>query len=82
MIGLVDLLLATLVIVGMTKQATFLPTTYAGCNGATDWRNGTDGRNFFVAANSSGRFTDDEVYSPGEICHSIVQSWVISIPVV
>lgn len=56
----------------------FLPGTYSGCDGAANWRNGTDGRNFFVVANGTDAFGSD---SPDNICHNMVEIWVMAIVV-
>lgn len=76
-VGLVDLTLAIALISGVVAQHRFLPGTFGGCSDAVDWRNGTDGQNFFVYANTSGTFDD----SPGDICYDLVQVWAVTIAV-
>ncbi len=71
LLGLVDAMIAASLAVSVVKQAQFIPATYGDCDGATDWRNGTDGRNFFLTANSTA-FTD--YGEPSALCSSIVKS--------
>ncbi|KAF7555996.1 hypothetical protein G7Z17_g1718 [Cylindrodendrum hubeiense] len=88
LVGLIDLGLAGLLLFIALQQVQFLPTTYSACGGASDWRNGTDGRNFFVVADASAAFvvTEPNVYSkfgsPGAICRSMVQSWSLTIALI
>ncbi|GIJ86993.1 hypothetical protein Asppvi_005892 [Aspergillus pseudoviridinutans] len=82
-VGLVDLILTFSLLVGLVMQHLFLPGTYGVCDGAADWKNGTDGResvNFFIVASRSSGF---ESYGGlNGICHTMVQNWVISIVVI
>ncbi|SPQ24447.1 da038d89-998d-401d-ba4c-a4be060dff2c [Thermothielavioides terrestris] len=77
--GLVDLALAGLLVAGVVLERRFLPGTFSGCNGASNWNNATDGRNFFVVANGTDAFGSD---GPNSICHNIVQIWVMAIVVI
>jgi hypothetical protein len=84
LIGLVDATLAGLLIVGVVWQARFLPGTYGACkDGAAQWSNGTDGRNFFVVASQADDFKYDDSgrSSPDKLCHSMVENWVMAIVV-
>jgi hypothetical protein len=77
-IGVIDLALSIALIAGVSQQSRFLPRSYAGCKEATDWRNGTDGRNFFVAVNQTHSNT---FQSPHDICFAMVQNWAVTIAV-
>jgi hypothetical protein len=66
-------------LVSAVKQAQFLPRAYSSCEYATDWRNGTDGRNFFLTANET---TFSSYGGPGDLCHSMVLSWVCTVSMV
>ncbi|KAL2130158.1 hypothetical protein VTI74DRAFT_6813 [Chaetomium olivicolor] len=79
LIGMVDLVLAVLLIVGVAMQSRFLPGTYGPCNMAADWKNSTDGRNFFVVAHGTEGFSGT---GPGDICHNLVMSWIVAIVVI
>ncbi|KAF4988523.1 hypothetical protein FDECE_15010 [Fusarium decemcellulare] len=79
-LGLIDFVFTIFLIAGVALQAEFIPTSHGACDSASDWRNGTDGRNFFVAADASGRFNDRAGNSsPEAICHSFVQYWFIAL---
>jgi hypothetical protein len=79
LLGLVDSMIAASLFVSAVKQAQFMPRTYGACDGATNWRNGTDGRNYFVTANS----TTFETYGgPASLCHTMVQIWAYTVSVV
>ncbi|KAL2022441.1 hypothetical protein VTK56DRAFT_5270 [Thermocarpiscus australiensis] len=79
LLGLVDSMIATALAISAAKQAEFLPTTYHACVGATDWRNGTEGRNYFLTANSTA-FAD--YGGPGDLCHEMVYTWALTVAVV
>lgn len=78
-IGLVDLALAFSLLAGVTMQGYFLPNTNSGCGDAVNWKNGTDGRNFFVVANATSKLGDPGGYSG--VCRRIMLNWVLSIVV-
>jgi hypothetical protein len=78
LIGVVDLALAISLTAGVAMQGQFLPGSYAACNGASDWNNGTDGRNFFVVANATDSFG---IRGPASICHNMMENWVLAIVV-
>lgn len=78
-IGLVDLALAFSLMVGVTMQGHFLPNTNAGCGDAVNWKNGTDGRNFFVAANATSKLGNPDGYSG--VCRRLMLNWIFSIVV-
>ncbi len=78
-LGLMDSMIAITLAVSVAKQAAFLPTTYSACGGAVDWRNGTDGRNFFLAVNGT---TFKDFGAPNDLCHSMVETWAVTIAVV
>lgn len=63
---------------GVVKQAKFLPQSYGPCDGAPNWNNGTDGRNFFVMANQTEGIGYD---SPESLCKNMVLNWTISLVV-
>ncbi|KAF7555457.1 hypothetical protein G7Z17_g2107 [Cylindrodendrum hubeiense] len=76
MIGLVDFGLTTALIYGVVMQAKFIPGSHMGCKNAIDWRNGTDGENFFLVASESNEFS----YSgPKKACDAFVHNWAITI---
>lgn len=79
LLGIVDLMIAIALAVSVAKQAQFMPTTYGACGGVTDWRNGTDGRNFFLTANST---TFDSYGKPENLCTDLVRAWAITIAMV
>ena len=79
LLGVMDSMIAITLAVSAGKQARFLPTTYGACGGATDWRNGTDGRNFFLAVNET---TFKTYGGPNDLCHNMVKTWAITISVV
>jgi hypothetical protein len=79
LLGLVDTMIAVALAISAAKQAQFMPTTYNACGGATDWRNGTDGRNFFLTANST---TFDGYGGPSSFCSSIVENWATTVALV
>ena len=81
MFGVIDLILAAALGVGVVMQSQFLPHGYGPCSDASNWNNGTDGRNFFVAANATDWYGDKWPSSPGEICHSFVLNWILAIVV-
>lgn len=78
LVGLIDFALVIALIAGVVYQRTYLPGTYGACNDAVDWRNGTDGLNFFVTANQSGVY---DGISPHDICYTMVQNTVVAIVV-
>ncbi|KAM5504877.1 hypothetical protein McanMca71_003629 [Microsporum canis] len=75
-IGLIDVALVALLLLGIRSQLSYLPLSSSPCAYAENWRNGTDGRNIFVEAN---RRSPDK--SPNEICSEAVASmkWTIAI---
>lgn len=75
-VGIIDLVLSSVLILGVSAQSTFLPRTYASCDDAVNWRNATDGRNFFLAANQTHSFSES---SPHDICYDMVQNWAFTI---
>ncbi|KAJ6443354.1 L-2,4-diaminobutyrate decarboxylase [Purpureocillium lavendulum] len=79
-IGLIDLVFTVTLIAGVAKQADFLPRTYDGCRSASDWRNGSDGRNFFHEAIKGDRWNGYR--DPGKLCHGMVQNWAFCIAVI
>ncbi|KFA55706.1 hypothetical protein S40293_10921 [Stachybotrys chartarum IBT 40293] len=78
LLGLVDTMIAVSLAVSAAMQAQFMPTTYSACGGATDWRNGTDGRNFFLTANST---TFTGYGGPSALCFTIVENWAITVAI-
>ncbi len=79
LLGVVDFMIASSLLVSAVKQAQFLPRAYSRCDYATDWGNGTDGRNFFLAANET---TFSTYGGPGNLCHSMVELWAITVSMV
>lgn len=75
--GLIDLILVAALLVGAVLQSRFLPHTYGPCGDASNWNNGTDGRNFFVVASAIDWYGDNSRLNPGEICHSFVLNWIL-----
>ncbi|KAL2127131.1 hypothetical protein VTI74DRAFT_11272 [Chaetomium olivicolor] len=78
--GLIDLALALSLITGAAMQGRFLPGTYAGCDDAMNWKNGTDGRNFFVAANVTSELGHSAGYSG--VCRRITHNWILCIVII
>lgn len=78
LVGVVDLVLAALLIAGVAMAGMFLPDTYGPCNDASNWNNGTDGRNLFLIANATGNFGND---GPNGACQSVMLIWVMTIVV-
>jgi hypothetical protein len=78
LVGVVDLNLAIILIPGIVMQGQFLPGTYGPCNGASNWNNAPDGRNFFVVANGTGNFGGD---GPDSVCNVSVKMWIMAIVV-
>ncbi|KAK3897750.1 hypothetical protein C8A05DRAFT_38676 [Staphylotrichum tortipilum] len=79
LLGLIDSMIAITLAISVAKQAQFLPTKYSSCGDAMDWRNGTDGRNFFLAVNST---TFKDFGGPNDLCHNMVETWAVTISVV
>ena len=78
LLGAVDLLVSASLLASVVKQVQFAPRTYAACDGAIDWRNGTDGRNYYLAA--EWKLWED--YGPAEsICRYMVKEWAIALSV-
>lgn len=75
-LGVADCIIASSLLASAVKQAQFLPRTYSSCDSATDWGNGTDGRNFFLAANET---TFHTYKGPGNLCHKMVELWAITV---
>lgn len=78
LVGVVDLVLAAILIAGVAMAGMFLPDTYGPCNDASNWSNATDGRNLFLVANSTGNFGTS---GPNGACHGIMLVWVMTIVV-
>lgn len=79
-VGMVDWSLATVLILGLVKQASYMPTSRGGCRHTENWRPGTDGRNFFVEAHESGRF-ESIAHSPKDICTTLIATREVTIVV-
>jgi len=79
LLGVVDSMIAISLLVSAVEQAQFLPQTYSSCNDATSWKNGTDGRNFFLTANET---TFSNYGGPGELCNSMVELWAFTVSMV
>jgi len=79
LLGLIDSTIAITLAVGAAKQVQFLPTKYGSCGDAMNWRNGTDGRNFFLAVNET---TFKTYGGPNDLCNNMVKTWAITISVV
>lgn len=74
-----DLLVAAPLMASAIKQAQFAPRTYAACSGAADWRNGTDGRNFFLEAQWEMWGT----YGTAErMCKTFLETWATTVAMV
>ena len=82
LLGAIDLMVAMSLLASVVKQAKFLPHTYAACGGAADWRNGTDGWNFFVEAEwDVGVWETYELPAEG-MCRLMVETWAITVSMV
>lgn len=77
-LALGDLLVAAPLLASVIKQAQFQPRTYAACSEAIHWRNGTDGRNFYLAA----EWQNWEWYTAESFCKSTVRIWATTIAMV
>jgi len=75
-LGLVDLMISLTFLASAVKQAQFLPRAYSSCGDAVNWNNGTDGRNFFLAANAT---TFTSYGGPSQLCHKMVETWAIAV---
>lgn len=73
--GVVDTILVALLLTGAVLQSQFLPHTYGPCHNAENWKNGTDGRNFFVVLNETGHFDGFGTY---DICKKYTTNWVVT----
>ncbi|KAH7148215.1 hypothetical protein EDB81DRAFT_791774 [Dactylonectria macrodidyma] len=71
-IGLVDLGISLTLIVGLSKQGTFLPASYAGCNRIVDENN------FFQVASAASY----GLQTPQSLCRALVWNRAFSIAVV
>lgn len=79
LLGVIDLMIAGALFASAVKQAQFMPRTYAACGNALDWRNASDGRNFFTEAD----WYAWESYGPPEtFCKFMVETWAITVSVV
>ncbi|RYP61572.1 hypothetical protein DL771_010093 [Monosporascus sp. 5C6A] len=79
LLGLIDSMIAVSLSISAVKQALFIPRTYGACDEATNWRNGTDGRNYFLTANSTAF---DTYGGPARLCHAMVETWAFTVSVV
>ncbi|KAM5386866.1 hypothetical protein ACJZ2D_000159 [Fusarium nematophilum] len=75
LIGVVDLVLTVLLLFGAVQQVRFMPRSYGGCDGAIDWKNGTDGRNYFLVVNES----TTGYSSPERVCNAYVHNWAVTV---
>lgn len=80
LLGVIDSMIALSLLVIAVKQAQFLPRAYNSCDDATSWNNRTDGRNFFLTAANETTF--NSYGGPGELCHSMVKLWAITVSMV
>lgn len=70
-VGAMEVLMAGWAMVGgSVKQSVFLPRSPGTCFQAVDWRNGTNGVNFFVEATQPHVIGD--LYRPVGLCFSMV----------
>jgi hypothetical protein len=79
LLGIIDSMIAISLLVCAVKQAQFIPLTYSACGEATNWKNGTDGRNYFLTANSTAF---DSYGAPERLCHTMVETWAYTVSVV
>lgn len=79
LLGIADMGLGVSILLGVLKQGAFLPKNYGGCNDWQNWRNATDGRNFFDVANKTGGW--DSSTSGYEICAGLVLNWGFGVAV-
>jgi hypothetical protein len=75
-VGCIDLILASLLLVGLVQQAKFAQSQYGICGQLDDWP--SDQRNFFKEADESKFFTDE---SPGQICNAMSTNWKVGLAV-
>ncbi|KAK7224130.1 hypothetical protein V2G26_012133 [Clonostachys chloroleuca] len=78
LIGVVDLLLTLVLIVGVSKQSMYLPRGYEQCANIEQWRLGEDGRNYFVELTTLDKYASSK---PSDLCNELVQNWAIGIAV-
>lgn len=78
LIGLVDSMIAVSLLVSVLKQAPFIPHAYDSCDGAINWKNGTDGRNYFLVANSTAFASYG---GPSKLCHAMVEFWAMAVSI-
>ncbi|KAF2490284.1 hypothetical protein BU16DRAFT_530802 [Lophium mytilinum] len=75
--GLVDLVLALVMIIGAAMQASYLPATLAKCKKADTWQVHGDYPSFFaLAASYKSRETANDR------CHSFVLPWILGVVVI
>ncbi|CAI6092837.1 unnamed protein product [Clonostachys chloroleuca] len=78
LIGVVDLLLTLVLIVGVSKQSMYLPRSYGQCANIEQWKLGEDGRNYFVELTTLDKYASSK---PSDLCNELVQNWAIGIAV-
>ncbi|CAG9986659.1 unnamed protein product [Clonostachys byssicola] len=78
LIGMVDLLLALVLIIGISKESMYLPRSYAQCANIEHWKLGEDGRNYFIELTTLDEYANAK---PSDLCHELVQNWAIGIAV-
>ncbi|KAL1844542.1 hypothetical protein VTK73DRAFT_2331 [Phialemonium thermophilum] len=76
LLGLVDSLIAGSLLASVVLQGGFIPRTYGACHGATSWRDGADGRNYFATANAT---VFQHYGQPPAFCRVLVQTWAVAI---
>lgn len=75
-VGCIDLALASLLLVGLIKQAKYAQSQYGICGKLDDWN--SDERNFFKEAHESNYFT---AQSPKQICGEMSTNWKVCLAV-
>ncbi|VUC21292.1 unnamed protein product [Clonostachys rosea] len=78
LIGVVDLLLALVLIIGISKESTYLPRSYGQCSNIEQWKLGEDGRNYFIELTTLDKYASSK---PSDLCHQLVENWAMGIAV-
>lgn len=78
-VGVIDIMFAIIISVGVIMEAQYLPINFGSCRGATSWRPNANGTSFFQEAMSASQF--EGYNSPEAICRGMVENWALLIGV-
>lgn len=80
--GLVDLCFTIAILAGVGLQSLYLPHLDSDCKHANDWRNATNGSNFFLLASSDFLNSSDPYFKgkdPNSVCKIFAENWRIGV---